>query len=61
MWVAKANQEVTLIWKRAMRLRCWAFRWAGVIAAFLAAFLAVDKLVLVAPAFEYIIWKRSAG
>ncbi|MFQ8581832.1 MAG: hypothetical protein ACLSA6_04460 [Holdemania massiliensis] len=29
------------------------FSMGGVIAAFLASFLAVDKLVLVAPAFEY--------
>ena len=53
VWVARANQEVTAYLEKGYEVTLLGFSMGGVIAAFLASFLAVNKLVLVAPAFEY--------
>ena len=55
VWVARANQEVTAYLEKGYEVTLLGFSMGGVIAAFLASFLAVDKLILVAPAFEYMI------
>lgn len=54
LWVARANQEVTRYIESGYQVILLGFSMGGVIAAFLASFLPVSKLILVAPAFEYL-------
>ena len=53
LWVARANKEVTAYIEKGYEVTLLGFSMGGVIASFLASFLPVSKLILVAPAFEY--------
>lgn len=52
-WVATAEQKIKDYLKKGYRVNVIGFSMGGVIASFLASYLKVHKLVLLAPAFEF--------
>lgn len=53
-WVATAEQKIKDYLKKGYRVNVIGFSMGGVIASFLASYLKVHKLVLLAPAFEFL-------
>ncbi len=53
LWVARAQQEVMRYMEEGAEVCLLGFSMGGVIASFLASFLPVSKLILIAPAFQY--------